>query len=587
MEFLGDEYVSGNQETITIPAGTVADAYLALLAQRGVDYLFANAGTDFVSIVEGLAKAKSLGRKTPVPITAPHENAAISMAHGYYLMTDRPQAVMVHVNVGTANAVAGIANAARSNIPVLMTAGRTPISESGLPGSRSHQIHWAQEAFDQAEMVREYTKWDYELRSESDLETVVDRALQIAGASPKGPVYLSLPREVLAREIGETEIRAETGLPVPTPPGPDPAAVGVAAEALLGAKRPLILTSAVGRSVAGVEALGRLAERFALPVVQPNPRYMNLPRNHPMHLGYDVQRFIEKADVVLVVDSDVPWSPDSFSPPRDCTVIHLAEDPVFSRYPIRGFWGQLMIQAAPELGLPAIEERMAEASAGKNGFDSEVAERRQRLAAERVEIHKEWDELTSQETGPGGRINRAWAARRVFDACGEDAVYINEYPFPPPFLPVTQPRTYFGTPPAGGLGWGLGAALGIKLAAPEKLVVAGVGDGSYFFNNPAVAHQIGAAHDLPVLTLVFNNERWNAVAASTMLVYPDGYAAKLNEGVPLSQLKPSPAFEKYVEASGGLGIRVEKPDELEAALERGLHAVQQEKRQAVLNVLIA
>jgi acetolactate synthase-1/2/3 large subunit len=415
----------------------------------------------------------------------------------------------------------------------------------------------------------------------------VDRALQIAGASPKGPVYLSLPREVLAKEIGEKEIRFQTGLPVPTPPGPDPSAVDLAADALIGAKRPLILTTGVGRSVAGVEALARLAERFALPVVQPNPRYMNLPRSHPMHLGYDVQRFIEKADVILVVDSDVPWSPDSFSPPRECNVIHLAEDPTFADYPIRGFWGQLMIQAAPELGLPAIEDRMAEAGAGKNGFDSEIEVRRRRLAAERAEIHGEWDKLAAQETGPGGRINRAWASRRVFDACGEDAVYVNEYPFPPPFLPVTQPRSLFGTPPAGGLGWGLGAAQGIKLAAPEKLVVAGLGDGSYFFNNPAVAHHIGATHDLPLLVLVFNNERWNAVVGSTMLVYPDGYAAKLNEGVPLSQLKPSPAFEKYVEASGGLGIRVEEPGELAGALERGLHAVQQEKRQAVLNILIA
>jgi acetolactate synthase-1/2/3 large subunit len=579
--------VSGNSKSVTLPAGTVADAYLALLAHRGIDYLFANAGTDFVSIVEGLAKAKTLGGKVPVPITAPHENAAISMAHGYYLMTGRPQAVMVHVNVGTANAVAGIANAARSNVPVLMTAGRTPISEFGLPGSRSHQIHWAQEAYDQAEMVREYTKWDYELRHESDLETVVDRALQIASASPKGPVYLTLPREVLAHEIGEKEIRAQTGLPVPTRPAPDPAAVDVAADALLGAKRPLILTTGVGRSVAGVDALARLAERFALPVVQPNPRYMNLPRNHPMHLGYDVQRFIEKADVILVVDSDVPWNPNTFSPPRDCNVIHLAEDPAFSDYPIRGFWGQLMIQAAPELGLPAIEDRMSIAAESKKGLDDEIETRRQRLAAERAEIHGDWDKLAAQETGPGGRINRAWASRRVFDACGEDAVYINEYPFPPPFLPVTQPRSFFGTPPAGGLGWGLGAALGIKLAAPEKLVVAGLGDGSYFFNNPAVGHYIGAAHDLPVLVLVFNNERWNAVSGSTMLVYPDGYAAKLNEGAPLSQLKPSPAFEKYVEASGGLGIRVEDPDELQGALERGIYAVQQEKRQAVLNILIA
>ncbi len=579
--------MTANRETMTVPAGTVADAYLALLASRGVDYLFANAGTDFASIVEGLAKAQTLGLKAPAPVTVPHENAAVAMAYGYYLMTGRPQAVMVHVTVGTANAAAGIINAASENIPILMTAGRTPVSERGWRGSRTHNIHWAQETFDQAAMLRDYTKWDYELRSETDLETVVDRALQIAGSPPKGPVYLTLPREVLAREMKEQTFRADTGLAAAAAPGPNPAAVKDAAEVLVAAKRPVIITNTLGRSVAAVEALSRFAKRFALPVAQPSPRYMNLSRKHPMHLGYDTARFVRNADAILVVDSDVPWIPGDVSPPPECAVIHLGNDPVYERYPIRGFIGDLVIQADTGLGLSALEECMSEAGKARAEFSTEIDERRKRLAAEKAEIEAAWDKAAAPETGPEGRISRPWATRKVFEACGEDAVYVNEYPFFPPFLPVTQPRSFFSTPPAGGLGWGLGAALGMKLGAPGKLVVAGVGDGAYLFNNPAVVHQISEANGLPVLMVVFNNERWQAVVGSTLSVHPDGHAAKLNQEMPLSRLKPSPAFEKYAEASGGLGIRVERPGELPGALEQALHAVQKENRQALVNVLIS
>jgi acetolactate synthase-1/2/3 large subunit len=182
--------------------GTVADAYLALLSDRGVDCLFANAGTDFAPLIEALSKAEANGTKVPRPVTAPHENVAVAMALGYYLKTGRPQAVMVHVNVGTANAVCGLMNAWRGNLPILMTAGRTPYSEEGdLMGKRSGEIHWPQEMRDQGSMLREFVKWDYELPNAEVLETAVDRALNLTMSEPRGPVYLTLPREVLAAPL--------------------------------------------------------------------------------------------------------------------------------------------------------------------------------------------------------------------------------------------------------------------------------------------------------------------------------------------------------------------------------------------------
>ncbi len=180
---------------------SVAEAYLALLAERGIEYLFANAGTDFAPIVEAYAKAAHNGQPAPKPLLATHENLAMSMAHGYAAASGKVPAVMVHVSVGTANALCGVFNAARANVPILFTAGRSPLTEEGLPGARDTYIHWAQEMFDQAGMLREIVKWDYELRNGVQLETVVDRALTIAKSPPEGPVYLSLPREVLAAPL--------------------------------------------------------------------------------------------------------------------------------------------------------------------------------------------------------------------------------------------------------------------------------------------------------------------------------------------------------------------------------------------------
>src|SRR5919205_1115816 len=199
---------------------SVAEAYLALLAERGVEILFANAGTDFAPIVEAYAKAAHSGRPGPRPLIAAHENLALSMAHGYAVASDKVPAVMVHVSVGTANALCGVFNAARENVPILFTAGRSPLTEEGLPGARDTYIHWAQEMFDQAGMLREMVKWDYELKNGAQLETVIDRALTLATSPPEGPVYLSLPREVLAEKLSgfSYDSPARRGAPPPPPP---------------------------------------------------------------------------------------------------------------------------------------------------------------------------------------------------------------------------------------------------------------------------------------------------------------------------------------------------------------------------------
>ena len=158
--------------TATKPA-TVGEAYLSALHDCGIKYVFANGGTDFAPIIEGLVQMKKRGQPAPHFLTIPHENVAIAMAQGYSKVTGEASCVMVHVNVGTANTICGLMNAARDNVPVMLAAGRTPLTEAGHAGSRDISIHWAQEQFDQASIVRENVKWDYELRHGQAVETLV------------------------------------------------------------------------------------------------------------------------------------------------------------------------------------------------------------------------------------------------------------------------------------------------------------------------------------------------------------------------------------------------------------------------------
>ncbi|HUK08347.1 MAG TPA: thiamine pyrophosphate-requiring protein [Stellaceae bacterium] len=564
----------------SLRVASVAEAYLALLAERGVEYLFANAGTDFAPIVEALATAKARGAPAPKPMIAAHENIAISMAHGYAMVSGRTPAVMVHVSVGTANIVCGALNAARENVPILLTAGRTPLTEEGLRGARDAYIHWGQEMFDQAGMLREIVKWDYELRNAEQVEVVVDRALSLARSEPCGPVYLTLPREVLAAPAENFHYEQPSRRVGSEPPRADEAALDQAASLLASAERPLIVTTSAGRNPRAVRALSELAQSFAIPVVQFSPRHLSIPADHPMQLGFSPAPFIADADVVLAVESDVPWIPSRANPPSNGKVIHMGLDPLFQNYPIRGFLCDLAITAEPGRALSELASLMA----GRVD-EVRIAARRARVAQQRAELHDQWRRMreTAQEARP---IHPAWVSRCIEQVKGEDAIVVNEYTLMQEHCGFTRPGSFFGSSSASGLGWGFGAALGAKLAAPERLVIATLGDGAYLFSNPVAAHHAARVHGLPILVVVFNNAMWNAVRRSTLTMYPDGGTAGSNDP-PLIHLDDLPAFEQVCAAAGGYGERVEDPAELIPALGRALAVVTRERRQALLNVICA
>ncbi|HEU4353903.1 MAG TPA: thiamine pyrophosphate-requiring protein [Burkholderiales bacterium] len=555
---------------------TAADAWLGLLAARGIEYLFANGGTDFAPVVEAYAKGQKLGWRLPQIVIVPHENMGVAMAHGFAMTTGRPQAMMVHVGVGTANSLNGLINASRQNVPILFTAGRTPITESGaVPAARNNYIHWAQEHFDQGGMLREFVKWDYELRHAEQVETVLDRALAIAKSEPQGPVYVTLPREVLASSF-PTDYSLKSTISPASAPAAEPEALEEAAKLLGGAQHPLLITASGGRTSDSARAIEHLAQMLAVPVVHYRPRHLALSTEHSMHCGWDPHPLLKESDVVLVVDCDVPWIPKEGKPKPDAKVIHIGPDPLFASYPLRGFRADLALTGAVAPTLQALwRAAQKEAVSLKR-----IEERRKAISLVSADIRRK--RRAGVEPMPAS-ITGKWLSACVNKVLDENTILVNEYPIVLEEIAITEPRRYFGNPSAGGLGWGMGAALGAKLAFADRTVICAVGDGAYMFGNPTAAHYVSEAMRLPVLFVIANNARWAAVHRSTLSTYPKGYAAADKEP-PFATLEPSPRFEHVVQASGGHGERVSEPIELLPALERALRIVKEEKRQAVLNV---
>jgi acetolactate synthase I/II/III large subunit len=569
----------------SIPVSTGAEAFLAQVRALGtVRYLFANTGTDHGPIIEALAKTAKEDPADIQPIVVPHEMAAVSMAHGYYNATQKPQMVLVHTLPGTANALGGIINAQSCNVPLFLVAGRTPITEGELRGGKSQNIHWRQESRDQGALVREFVKWDYELRTNQNLPAVVSRAYKIAMSEPRGPVYLTLPREWLCEELESTEVIGGPLAPAAKIQA-DPAALEKAADLLLASEQPLIATKYLGRNPEAVAHLVELAELLAIPVVQVL-NHVNFPTDHPLYLGNQTLKYAKNADVLFFIDIDVLWEPPRRSVLRpDAKIIHLERDPLFTSIPGWGFPADLPVAGCSEIALPALNAIIkARLSAGA-GSKAQLDERRKKIAAEHHVMMREIEAKIAAAANQRP-ISPFWLSKCIGDVMDERTIILNETVTSglAEVITLNRPGSQFGTPLAGHLGWALGAAIGAKLGAPDATVIAAVGDGSYMFGAPTACHFTAQKYQIPFLTVVYNNQAWNASINAARGLYPDGVAQR-TRNFPGCDLSPSPLFELTAQACGAHALRVEEPEMLPGALERALKVVREERRQALLNVV--
>ena len=552
-----------------------AEDYLDALAAHGIEHLFVNPGTDFAPIVEAFSRAARTNRPVPRPMVVPHENAAVAMAHGYTLVTGKAQAVMLHTNVGTANAINMLINASRDRVPMLLTSGRTPYTEHGAEGSRSVHIQWAQEMFDQAGMLRELVKWDYEMRRGDQAASVVDRAMEIANTSPQGPCYLSLPREVLGERMSAPAESNRTHRAIPRPPEARAGDIDTLADWIAAAKNPLIITGMLGKDPNDSVVLARLSERYALPVVPYNTRYFALSADHPMFQGSMPGPLLQEADLVIVFETDVPWLSSKEAPPPGARIVQIGEDPLHGNLPMRSFPSDLTLTATCLSVLQALEAALAKRST------PHVIDRDQTLRQRSRTLHKTWQQ-EAERAGQADTITLPWLNHCLRAIIDSGTKVISEYSFRQEYCPLHTPGSLFALSSAGGLGWGFPASLGVKLASPKNLVLSVLGDGAYMFANPTACHYTAQTQKLPVLTIIYNNSLYGAVRSATLDMYRNGVAGEA-DGRLLAEL-PAASFEKIVAAHDGYGEKVERPADLPAALQRAANAVRS-GQQALLNVV--
>ena len=564
-----------------------AEMFVRALIAHDVDCLFLNPGTDTFPIQEALSKLEQRGERVPRTVLCLFELVALAAAHGYYVATGRPQAVLVHVDVGTQNLGGMLHNVQRGRAAVLICAGRTPYtSDPRQRGTRDTYIHWLQEQFDQHGIVRNFVKWEYELRRPDQMAEAVSRALQIARSDPPGPVYLTLPREVLMSELDASQAAAAIVVPAAARTGAgDPDALKEVAARLVRSVQPMVVTATTGRTREGFSALVRLAELLALPVVERRER-VNFPTSHPLHQGFDPGPLLETADLVLVLDCDIPYIPSRQMPRRDAAVIQIDLDPVKERIPLWNFPLSLAVRADTSRALHLI----ADAAAAL--LDDEGRTRIERRRAELTVRHDRQVDaraaaLRLETEAP---IAVEWLGHCLAQLHREapDCIVVDEtvtsYPVLWKYLDLEEPGSIFGS---GGssLGWGLGAALGVKLAVPDRPVVVTVGDGSFVFGEPLAALWASQVNRAPLLVVIFNNSCYNATKTPLRQAYPDGYSVRGDRYVGVDLL-PAPRHDLLAPVIGAVGERVEDPRDVLPALRRGLEHVRA-GRTAILDVILA
>ncbi|CAG8959863.1 hypothetical protein HYFRA_00013135 [Hymenoscyphus fraxineus] len=593
--------------TATDVSYTTAFALFEALWESGVRNCFVNLGSDHPSIIEAIVKGKrERPGQWPRMITCPSEITAISMAHGYARITDRPQAVIVHVDVGTQALAHGLHNASIGRAPVLIFAGLCPFTEAGeLPGSRTEYMHWLQEAPDQKSIVRQYFRYTGEIRTGLNIKQTVARALQFARSTPKGPVYLASARETLAEVIQPYSLPQGQDQWVPVGPGALPTdAVHRVAHALVNAERPLLITGYSGRDTRCPALLVTLAELIpGLRLYDSLGSDVCFPFSHRASVGFSlaVDPCTRDADVILILDCDVPWVPSRNPPRNDAIVYHIDIDPLKQQFPVSFFPAHGRWRADSYEALVQIIQHIRQNAALQETLrDDKYTARWERLhEAHQARLDEiatlpllsEEEPLNTHNTGSLLRTSLPESTTFVVEISSNGQPLFNQ-------LQCDQPGSWINSGSTG-IGWSNGAVLGVKMALEDQakqseevgkssksdLVCQVIGDGCFMCSAPASAVWVARKYEIPVLTVVLNNGGWKAPRNSTALVYPDGLNKEATDEELNISFNPSPDYAALAEAAAGSGsgklaggwmkgVRVSTVRELKKALQEASESVQ-------------
>jgi acetolactate synthase-1/2/3 large subunit len=493
--------------------------------------------------------------------------------------------VIVHVDVGTQNLSGAVSNAMRGRVPVLIFAGEAPFTLEGeLPGGRNEFIHWIQDVRDQRGILRNYVKYDNEIRTGRNVKQLVQRAMQISRSEPAGPVYLVAPREVMEEPLQPYAVDRAAFGPVASAALAEEVTAEIAV-ALAGARSPLVVTSYLGRDPVAVPRLVELCELLAIPVLESMAYHVNFPADHELHAGFQYHTVAQnpvlaQADVILAIDSDVPWIPSVNRPASGAAIYCVDVDPLKAQMNMWHVPARRFAAASARVAVEQIARYVRE----NNLPDPSVVEAR-RAAAARAHDQEQAERAGRERPGDDGTITAEYltaCVRRLLD--GEDALVLTEVvtnsKIVAEHLRPNRPGSVIHHGGAA-LGWAGGAAVGAKLAAPGQTIVSLVGDGCYLFGVPASAQWVARRYGTPALTVIYDNRGWAAPKFSTLQLYPDGAAAAAGDFG--TSFEPEVDLPGVARAAGAYGVTVSDAGELPRVLEDAL-AVVRGGRCAVVSV---
>ncbi len=551
---------------------TAAQAYLEVAAAHGVEYVFGLPGTSGQEFIGTIADQEKIRF-----ILALHETCVVSMADGYARVSGRPTLAQVSTLPGTANAVGALYDAFRDRSPVVVTSTHV---DTRIVGRDSHT-----EGRDLVELTKQFTKWSHEVHRSDRIPEILNRAFKVASTPPKGPVYLSLPSNLLAEPVTVKSPEADRSRIVPRMAG-DPEALRDAARLLAEAKRPLIIAGSGVATAGAKEELITLAEMVAAPVVmEPRYSFLSFPTSHPYsfqiperQVSFNLPEWGEP-DLIFAIGCrlirEYRYLPEpAIKPETRC--VHIEEDPweIGKVFPV-----DLGIVADAKSALRSLIEIFPSFSERSNGS----------RRTERLDCLRKAKEKTKAELEERARdgwdaipIQAARLARAMDKLLEPDTLIVNESPTSKDILTsnfqFTPGRSYFSNSSGGYLGWGLGAAIGATLASPGRRVVACLGDGSSMFGLQGLWTL--AKYRVPLVVIVFNNRAYMAV--KNQFRGPEErirIAAELGAEL----VGPEINFARIAETFGIFGQRVEEPGGIEPALKRAL----EQSGPAVVDVVIS
>ena len=561
-----------------------AEAFIESLNAYGVDHLFLNPGIDIVPIQGAIATYRASGKQTPKVILCTHESVAVAAAHGYAMVSGRPQVVAVFQDVGTLQGGGAIVNLKYGRMPVILCAGRNPTPK---------RINWLQEPSDQRKIVRDYVKWDHEIDVSEDISSVLQQAFRIASTEPCGPVYLSIPPEVMAGKPGERSVSAPIKSGRIFPSEMDMEALRQAAEILINSENPLIMTAYSGRHPQSVAPLVELAEMLGARVLTTDLR-MNFPSTHPLCPGIDASRgndydhYIAEADVLLVIDYDFPGPMEKrVVPGPDAKIIHVDIEPLKRGKPLWSRLPNILIEADSNKVLPVLNEIIHKQLTGE--LDSRSRDRFRQLEAEHRQLRDKWRAVAKKEAGQKP-ISTEWLCHCINEIADEDAIFVHMIPSNAKSLAHhigrTKPGTLFSWgDSAGSMGWPLGASLGAKLAAPDQMVINLIGDGGFIYGCPVATLWAASAYKAPFLTIVFNNQSYNSIKELIRMHYGESSVSGEMGFDVGTDIKMPPDFALVAQSCRAHGQRVDDPSDLMPALKDAVDQVRKGTA-AVLDVRI-